>query len=363
MDDVTTKILESYVNKQIPKLQTVNQSDLDSMFETYKPEEIIAQSKMSASDLVDTFKLSFITESLTEQYADTYLTGAKNHGAIWLSNYVTGFWAPDESGHADPFKNILVDFGIDKSELERQVQEAFDSVSYQEVHSSGYHPIELTTYGMIQECITDYWYELQRGFFPEESNTTKILSKVKGREALHTVQFRNLTAIQLESDPGLMKLIIHAISNFQMPSNHIPLVANIESKTQKWIPRMNGDITILLTRIIGNINAMLQDKAKLGELIVGYASLKEKRFLRYVPNVFVSKAIGNIRGGHGLVGEIVLEHLGLESSEGLSPMTFPELIEYRFRTILKRWVSEKMNIEGYLKDFSQVPAQIKLQSL
>ena len=52
MDDVTTKILESYVNKQIPKLQTVNQSDLDSMFETYKPEEIIAQSKMSASDLV-----------------------------------------------------------------------------------------------------------------------------------------------------------------------------------------------------------------------------------------------------------------------------------------------------------------------
>ena len=291
------------------------------------------------------------------------MAGAKNHGAIWLSNYVTGFWAPDESEHADPFKNILVDFGIDKSELERQVQEAFDSVSYQEVHSSGYHPIELTTYGMIQECITDYWYELQRGFFPEESNTTKILSKVKGREALHTVQFRNLTAIQLESDPGLMKLIIHAISNFQMPSNHIPLVANIESKTQKWIPRMNGDITILLTRIIGNINAMLQDKAKLGELIVGYASSKEKRFLRYVPNVFVSKAIGNIRGGHGLVGQIVLEHLGLESREGLSPMTFPELIEYRFRTILKRWVSEKMNIEGYLKDFSQVPAQIKLQSL
>lgn len=361
MDDTTGKILEAYVNKQIPKLQTVQQSDLDSMFETYKPEEIVAQSEMSASDLVDTFKLSFITESLTEQYADTYLAGARNHGAIWLSDYVTGFWAPDEAGHADPFKNILVDFGVNKSELEQQVQEAFESVSYQEVHNSGFHPVELTTYGMIQECITDYWYELQRGFFPEESNTTRILSKVKGREALHTVQFRNLTAIQLESDPGLLKQIIHAISNFQMPSNHIPLVANIESKTQKWIPRMNGDITTLLARIIGNINVMLEDKAKLGELIVGYASSKEKEILRYVPNIFVSKAIGNIRGGHGLVGEIVLENLGLESREDLTPMTFTELIEFKFRTILKRWVADKMNIEGYLKDFSQQPTKIKMQ--
>ena len=75
-------------------------------------------------------------------------------------------------GHADPFKNILVDFGLDQKLLDLEINNARSETDYFLHHSSGSHPVSLTTYGMIQECITDYWYELQRGFFPDNSNTS-----------------------------------------------------------------------------------------------------------------------------------------------------------------------------------------------
>tara|TARA_A100001037_G_scaffold87485_1_gene79416 strand:+ start:516 stop:1592 length:1077 start_codon:yes stop_codon:yes gene_type:complete len=341
-------VLNAYVDDQIPKLRTVNNTDLESMFEKFSPDEIIKESEMTATELIETFRLSLITESLTEQYSETYLIGAKLHDADWLRNYVLGFWEPDENGHADPFKNILIDFGISQSTLDKEISEAKESVQYSTKHSSGLHPIALTTYGMIQECITDHWYELQRDFFPSASNTSKVISKVKGREALHTVQFRNLTAMQLEADPSLFTEIIKATINFEMPSSHIPTIVNLQEKTTGWIPRMNGDVTELLRRIIDNISKTLEDNNKLGQLLVEYATAGEKQFLRLVPNSVIKKALASIKGGHGIIGEIVLEQLGLVSNESESPKNFQEDITYRLRKVIKRWITSTMEIEGFL---------------
>ena len=140
---------------------------------------------------------------------------------------------------------------------------------------------------MIQECITDYWYELQRGFFPANSNTSKVISKVKGREALHTVQFRNLTALQLEADPALLTEVINATTTFQMPSNHIPNV--------------------------------------------------------------VKKALNTFPGSHGIVGEAMLEQLGLTTHEQEVPMNLLEKIQFNLRKSLKRYVYGKLDVEGFLK--------------
>ena len=201
---------------------------------------------------------------------------------------------------------------------------------------------------MIQECITDYWYELQRDFFPKSSNTNKVISKVKGREALHTVQFRDLTAFQLEADPSLLPEIIHSTINFSMPSNHIPVVQDIEAKTQEWLPKMDGDVTELLRRIIFHINGSLNDKTRLGQLLTEYASASESRFLSLVPNHVLSGAISHVKGGYGLVGEIILEQLGLTASEPDMPKDFNESIQFKIKSILKRWAIKRMDLEGLL---------------
>ena len=214
-------ILENYVKFQLPKLKTITQADLNSMFEGFQTKNLVKNSKISETELIETFRLSMITESLTEQYADTFIKGALDFKATWLSNYIENFWVPDELGHMDPFKNVLMDLGYNESELEQQIKDAKEQTDYLKSHGSDISPIALTTYGMVQECITDFWYELQLEFFPLESGTRKAISKIKGREALHTVQFRDLTSIQLENDPSLLLSILETITKFQMPGNHI----------------------------------------------------------------------------------------------------------------------------------------------
>ena len=340
--------LRSYVNEQIPKLRTVSPLDLESMGETFTPEDLIESANLDSKEIIDSFRLSLITESLTEQYSQTFKIGAKKHGADWLENYISGFWEPDELGHADPFKNILITLGIDKRSIENEIQEAKESTNYHSTHKSGFHPVELTTYGMIQECITDYWYELQRDMLPENSNTSRVISKVKGREALHTVQFRNLTAIQIEAEPELIDNVIHATLNFQMPAIEIEPIKDIESKTQEWIPRMNGEVIGLLKRIVSNLSIALDDKDKLGKLFTRYASHSERRFIKFIPNSFLAQAIRRIRPGYGIVGEIVLEQLGLISNESQVPKNTIEEIEFRIKTAIKRWVKHRLYLEGFL---------------
>ena len=105
-------ILDKYVKYQLPKLKTVDESDLNSMFEGFSVKKLVKNSKMTETELIETFRLSMITESLTEQYAETFIKGALDNNAIWLSNYIENFWVPDELGHMDPFKNVLIDLKI-----------------------------------------------------------------------------------------------------------------------------------------------------------------------------------------------------------------------------------------------------------
>ena len=345
---VQSNILQSYVSKQILGLRTVDSAEVESMFDNISLDQIVKNSDLLADEIVDTFRLSLITESLTEQYSSTYRIGAENHRADWLLDYIVRFWEPDELSHADPFKKVLTNFGVDSSNLDIEINEARSETAYQHAHSSGFHPIALTTYGTLQECITDYWYELQRDFFPSQSRTSTILSKVKGREALHTVQFRDLTAIQLESDPYLIDEIIPAVINFKMPGNHIPPVQEIESRTQALLPRMGGDVTELLKRIINHIQAMLGNKDVLGKLLMTYASNSEKRFISSLPNSLITKSVGLIRGGHGLVGEIVLELFGLIANEKGVPKNIQEKLVYQIKSIVKRWIRDRMRVEGFL---------------
>ena len=89
--------LRAYVDEQIPKLRTVSVADLESMGETFKPEDLMDATTLEAQEIVDSFRLSLVTESLTEEYSKTFLIGARKYGADWLENYISGFWEPDEN--------------------------------------------------------------------------------------------------------------------------------------------------------------------------------------------------------------------------------------------------------------------------
>lgn len=348
MDTTNRNLIDDYVAQQVVNLKTVTTKHLESMFENFSPDDIANNSSFNSDEIVDSLRLSLITESLTEQYSETFQIGAKKYDAGWLHKYIVEFWEPDELGHADPFKNILLDFGIDQTELDLQIDEAKSQTHYSLNHDSGIDPISLTTYGMIQECITDYWYELQRGFFPRGSNTSKVLALVKGREALHTVQFRDLTAFQLESDPALLANISNSVVHFQMPANHIPVVRDIEAKTKEWIPKMDGSVYELLRRIIRHVTGALGDKDTLGSIILNYASYSDKRFFGLLPNSVIAKAVRHIRGGYGIVGEIVLEKLGLIANDLGTPKSLFQSIIYRIKRVLKEWAKRRIELEGFL---------------
>ncbi|MQG19201.1 MAG: hypothetical protein FI687_05450 [SAR202 cluster bacterium] len=342
-------VLENYVNLQIPKLKTISQADLNSMFEGFETKNLVKNSKISETELIETFRLSMITESLTEQYADTFVKGALDFEATWLSNYIQNFWVPDELGHMDPFKNVLLDLGYNESELEQQIKDAKEQTDYLKSHSSDISPIALTTYGMVQECVTDFWYELQLEFFPIRSGTRKAISKIKGREALHTVQFRDLTCIQLEKDPTLLLTILETITKFQMPGNHINIVKDIEKKSKSLIPKMNGEVIELVRRIIQHTQIVLQDTEKIGKLFALYGSKQDKQLIKYIPNNTLFGLFNFVDSGHGLIGEIILEKIGLYANEFESLDSNTQRWKFKIKKIIKKWINDQFEIEEIFK--------------
>ena len=112
-------------------------------------------------------------------------------------------------------------------------------------------------------------------------------------------------------------------------------------------------VSELLKRIINNINLVLDDNSKTGKLILEYASKSEKQFFQLIPNSIIIRAITNIRGGTSLVGEIILDQLGLKGSEEQSPKTYLEEVQFRLKNILKRWAKQKLSIEGFISPSSK----------
>ena len=45
--------LRSYVNEQIPKLRTVSPLDLESMGETFTPEDLIESANLDSKEIID----------------------------------------------------------------------------------------------------------------------------------------------------------------------------------------------------------------------------------------------------------------------------------------------------------------------
>ena len=103
----------------------------------------------------------------------------------------------------------------------------------------------------------------------------------------------------------------------------------------------------LLKRIIDNLRIALDDKEKLGKLFIQYASRSDLRLIRFVPNRLLAQAITKLRLGYGIVGEIVLEQIGLVTEEERVPKNALEEIEFRIKNVMKRWAKQRLYLEGF----------------
>ena len=344
LSEKTNKILNDFAESQLNNTSGfMTEYDSMSLEDCVDRNQISYKPGFSEEYFIDTFKLSMITESLTEQYAEAFRLGADLYNADWLRTYINGFWVPDELGHADPHKKILMNFGYTEHELDLMLKEADEQTSYKENHEAGLMPVQLTTFGLFQECITDYWYELQASLFPTGSNAKKILQKVKGREALHTVQYRDMTALQLEDDPGLLEPCLFTVAHFEMPANKIELVSQYESKAQQWIPLMGGSVANLLKKIITQVQRISDDPSLIARVVFGMSNGKELKYLEKFPRAQLFQLVKSFRGCHGLVGEIILEALGIGSKVAPLPG-----IKSFIKQKLKLWLTSNIDLQKAL---------------
>ncbi len=84
-----------------------------------------------------------------------------------------------------------------------------------------YDPVHLSTFGMIQEYLTDNWHGLvalvARLVKQASPDADCMPTRIKRRETLHTVWCRDPTALQVEANPADLHSVAEGTASFEMP--------------------------------------------------------------------------------------------------------------------------------------------------
>lgn len=348
------KRLDDYVDNLIkhPQGQMVGETDFSQTrpFQVKDVRRFILEqgipNPLSEEDLVNTFCLSYFTEVGTESFAQVFDESSKRYNVPALGGFNRKVWVPDEMQHHDPFKKVLMESGMSEEELDRKTKQVQEMIY---THTSGATPIHLTTFGMIQEYLTDHWYGLQSVFLEKVSPlTADLIRKVKKRERLHMKWYSDMTAIQVADNPDLIHKVAEATAKFEMPGNK--LVPHLQEKSREWIPRMGGDFDLIKKEVLrSSLNALGNDPRKLGRVLVEIGAIKDMK----IKNIFPVKALHNIlkiTGGRGagIVGEAALKNSGLtwpsESKQQRSPLKMLEekILRSPLRSSLTPFITFKM---------------------
>ena len=152
-----------------------------------------------------------------------------------------------------------------------------------------------------------------------------------------------MTALQLEDDPGLLEPCLFTVAHFEMPANKIELVSQYESKAQQWIPLMGGSVANLLKKIITQVQQISDDPSLIARVVFGMSNGKELKYLEKFPKAQLFKLVKSFRGCHGLVGEIILESLGIGSKVAPLPG-----IKSFIKQKLKLWLTSNIDLQKAL---------------
>jgi hypothetical protein len=300
---------------------------------------------MSEDDFVGIIKLAMLTECATDTYADAITSRAKDAGAGWLYRFNEDIWKPDEYMHAEPFKLMLLGLGFNESDLDRRIREVQQG-SF--VHNGGDTPVNVTTFGMVQEYLTDHFHGLIATMLKKKlPEAAHMAFEVKRRETLHMVWYRTMTAIQVASQPELVDNVAFEISRFQLPGNS--LIPELQSQAERWLKLMGADLG-RVTRELARLMYQTVESPKLfGQLVVDVVDKKDLVSGRIKPR-HVKWLLDRPGGwGYTLLGEAIMERLGLAfmfQKDAERPN-----VQTRLRNNLRTWVANKLPAS-----FTQVPS-------
>ena len=166
---------------------------------------------------------------------------------------------------------------------------------------------------------------------------------VKRRETLHTVWYRDMTAVQVEENPEMLGMVADTIMTFQMPGTS--LVPPLGTRALEWMGKTNTDFGKVARELVRNFSDVAGSVKRAGQLFVDLAA-KRGMSVGPIPLSSARRALDRIGGpGYGLVGEAVLDKFGLprpttDSQTGMSSLP-PRLYE-AFRARLRGVISNRI---------------------
>ena len=297
---------------------------------------------LTEDDLVGILKLAFLTECATESYARTIDSRARAADASWLARFNARVWTPDELTHHTPYKYILMSLGFTEAELDREVRETRDK-EYE--HSGGETPVHMTTFGMVQEYLTDRWHGLIAQLLrPASPAAYQAVTLIKRRETLHTIWYRDMTALQVEGNPRFVDYISEELTRFRMPGTS--LVPELQARSNAWLEPLGIDFERQIKDILRLVYETLGTTRLAGQMVAGFAAAKGYSLGPFSVRQ-LNEAIGRLGGpGYGLLGEVMLEKAGLGylfEAERSDVATHPGTAVYlRLRGALRSWIGDQL---------------------
>ena len=264
-------------------------------------------SGFTEGDFVGVLKLAMLTECATDSYAAVFERGAKEYDAPWLGRFNQDIWVPDEHTHYTPYMPMLLSMGFSEEELDREIREVREK-PYD--HCCGSTPIELTTYGVIQEYLTDHWHGLIGKLLKERAPyASHCVNLVKRRETLHTMWYRDMTAVQVEENPEMLGMVADTMISFEMPGTS--LVPELGTRATEWMGKVDVNFKQMAFDFVRTFSEVSKTMRRNGELLMEIAVRRGYRMGPFPP-ALVQRALNMLGGpGYGLLGEAVLERVGL----------------------------------------------------
>ena len=287
----------------------VDPAELEGVHERLNIREVMADlpEGMTEDDFVGVVKLAMLTECATDSYAAVFYEGARDYNAPWLGRFTERTWVPDEYTHTAPFRSMLLSAGFEEAELDREIKQVLEKTY---VHACGKTPVELTTFGMIQEFLTDHWHGLIAKLLKKHApHASSLATRVKRRETLHYIWYKEMTAAQIEENPDLLHLVAATGASFNMPG--VSLVPEYQLRALDWMPFMGADLDRNARVIVRSLFDIAGSPARAGEMLLEIAVLRGLNIGKL--SAERAKAIIDRLGGrgYGLLGEAVLECVGL----------------------------------------------------
>jgi hypothetical protein len=296
-------------------------------------------------DFSGILRLALLTECATETYGDAFEQRARRFSAPWLARFNERVWVPDELTHHTPYKYILLSLGHAEEELDRDIRRV-QEINY--IHKGGDTPAHVTTFGIVQEYLTDNWHGLIADLLrPAAPKAAYMATRIKRRETLHTVWYRDMVALQIEGNPRLLPYIAEALIRFEMPGN--TLAPELQGQASRWIPLMGADFDRITRDMVRFIYTTLNDTRMAGKLLLEVAAERGMRMGPLSPAT-LRASLDRLGGpGYGLLGEALLERVGLSyffrTHDGRqdSALSFYEGTYERLRSLARVWVAKQID--------------------